>query len=654
MQRPWIHCIPVALFAACSSVATSEPAQPVAQTSVAPAAAAQTPSKVERVRALYTKREVMIPMRDGVKLHTAIYAPKDATKPFPILLRRTPYSCKPYGADAFPETPGPTDLFTDAGYAFAIQDVRGAWMSEGEFEDVRPQIADKKSKSDVDESSDSFDTVEWLVKNVAGNNGKVGMWGISYPGFYAAAGMIDAHPALKAVSPQAPIADWWWDDFHHNGALFLPHAFLFLAGFGQPRPKPTTERNARFDAGTPDGYEFFSRASVAELGRQHLKGQVRFWNDLMEHPTYDEFWKARDLRPHLKRVAPAVMTVGGLFDAEDLFGAFATYGAIERQNPGVANTLVMGPWVHGGWARTDGDSLGQARFGSKTAEYYREHVEKPFFDHHLLGAPDPKLPEALVFDTGTNEWRRFDSWEVRHGGVFQLGAGGRLDGRGTWINGSPGVASGPGPYFADPAAGDDVVARFTSDPSRPVPHTQAITIGMNKDYMVEDQRFAARRPDVATFETERLAQDTVFRGPLSVSLRVSTDATDADWIVKLVDVFPDDAEDPQDLPLAAGQRNAGYHMLVRSDVMPGRFRRGFEQAVPFEPGVIDTVSFELWGVMHTFKKGHRIQVQVQSTWFPLVPRNPQVFRADPWEANPSEMRVATHSIHAGSGFSFGS
>ncbi len=655
MKRPWILVLSSALLACRASepAAPSASAAAPASASVAAAApAAVPPSRVETVRALYAKREVLIPMRDGVKLFTAIYTPRNQSRAFPILLRRTPYSCRPYGADAFPETPGPSDLFTGAGYAFAIQDVRGAYMSEGEFVDVRPQIDAKKSKADVDESSDAWDTVDWLVKNVAGNNGKVGMWGISYPGFYAAAGMIDAHPALKAVSPQAPIADWWWDDFHHNGALFLPHAFLFLAGFGVPRPKPTTEHGGRFDAGTPDGYEFFSRASVAELGRTHLKGNVRFWDDLMAHPTYDAFWKARDLRPHLEHVAPAVMTVGGLFDAEDLFGAFATYGAIERQNPGVANTLVMGPWVHGGWSRTDGDQLGQARFGAKTSVYYREQVEKPFFDHHLLGTPDPKLPEALVFDTGANEWGRFDSWNARSGGVFHLAADGRLVLAGSWIDGSPG-ATGLEPYLVDPSAGDGVIARFTSDPSRPVPHTQSIAIGMNKDYMVEDQRFAARRPDVATFTTEPLAEDTRFRGPLNIALRVSTSGTDADWVVKLVDVFPDDAEDPNDSPLAAGQRNAGYHMLVRSDVMPGRFRRGFDQAVPFEPGVIDTVSFSLWDVLHTFKKGHRIQIQVQSTWFPLVPRNPQVFRADPWEAKPSEMHGATHSIHAGSGFSFG-
>lgn len=627
MKRPWLLLLPLALLAC-------RVPQPAAPTAPAPVVAAPAPAELQgsdRVRALYAKREVLIPMRDGMKLFTSIYTPRSPSRAFAILLRRTPYSCRPYGADEFPATPGPSDLFTGGDYAFAIQDVRGAYMSEGEFVDVRPQIADKRSKSDVDESSDAWDTIDWLVKNVAGNNGHVGMWGISYPGFYAAAGMIDAHPALKAVSPQAPIADWWWDDFHHNGALFLPHAFLFLSGFGLPRPEPVRARGSRFDAGTRDGYEFFSRAGVAELGKKHFQGDVRFWDDLMAHPDYDAFWKERDLLPHLDRVAPAVMTVGGLFDAEDLYGPLKIYEHVEARNPGVDNTLVMGPWVHGGWARTAGDALGQARFGARTAEFYRAQVEKPFFDRFLLGGPDPKLPEALVFDTGANAWGRFEAWPpagtTRR--VLALGAGGTLS-------------------IADSVAPGGEIARYVSDPSKPVPHTQAIVLGMNKEYMTEDQRFAARRPDVVTFQTEPLAEDVTIAGPLHVRLRVSTDGTDADWIVKLVDVFPDAAPDPLDIPLAAGQSMSGYHMLVRGEVMPGRFRRGHETPVAFEPGVVDEVPFALWDVLHTFEKGHRIQVQVQSTWFPLVARNPQVFRANPWEAKVEDMRAATHAIHAGS------
>ncbi len=632
MNRPWILLGVGALFA-CSST------QPLS-TSVASVEApnsATTKSGSDRIRELYTKREVMVPMRDGVRLFTAIYTPKDPSRAFPLLMRRTPYSCKPYGDDAYLDKPGPSDLFTGAGYAFVIQDVRGAYMSEGRFEDMRPHITEKRSRSDVDESSDTWDTIDWLVKNVAGNNGKVGLWGISYPGFYAAAGMIDAHPALAAVSPQAPIADWWWDDFHHNGALFLPHAFLFLNAFGRPRPEPVKDRTHAFAAGTPDGYEYFSRTSVAELGRRVMGDDVRFWNDLMSHPTYDEFWSARNLLPHLNHVAPAVLTVGGLFDAEDLYGPLAIYREVEERNPGITNTLVMGPWVHGGWSRTDGDQLGQARFGSKTGVFYREEIEKPFFDHFLLGTRDPKLPEALVFDTGANEWRRFEEWppKARTGRRLVLGIGGTLrlqDGGGD--NGG-------------------AIATFVSDPSQPVPHTQSVVLGMNREYMTEDQRFAARRPDVATFRTEPLESDLTIAGPLDVHLSVTTDSTDADWVVKLVDVFPDDAEDPKDLPLAAGQSNGGYHMLVRGDVMPGRFREGFEKAVPFQPGAPANVRFTPWDVLHTFKKGHRIEIQVQSTWFPLVARNSQGFRGDPWGAEPAQMNAATHTIGTGSSISVG-
>ncbi|MBL8861569.1 MAG: CocE/NonD family hydrolase [Planctomycetes bacterium] len=583
------------------------------------------------MRALYTKREVLIPMRDGVRLHTAIYTPRESRTPFPILLRRTPYSCRPYGAEAFPETPGPNDLFTGAGYAFAIQDVRGAYLSEGEFVDMRPHVPVKDSAADVDESTDAYDTIDWLVANVAGNNGRVGMWGISYPGFYAAAGMIDAHPALKAVSPQAPIADWWFDDFHHHGALFLPHAFLFLDSFGRPRPRPTTERGRRRDWGSADGYSFFLRAGVADLGREHFGGEVRFWDELMAHPEYDAFWQARNLLPHLERVAPAVLTVGGWYDAEDLYGPLKIYEHVERGNPEVWNALVMGPWAHGGWARSDGDALGQARFGEQTAAFFRNEIEKPFFDHHLLGAIDPELPEAYAFDTGANAWERFDAWPPRDSAprVLALGADGALS-----------LAQ------AAPVGGE--IARFVSDPAKPVPHTSAITLGMNREYMTEDQRFAARRPDVAVFTSPPLEQDVALVGPLRAMLRVSTDATDADWIVKLVDVHPDAAPDPTDPPLVAGQRMGGYQRLVRGEVMPGRFRRGYERAVPHEPGVVDEVAFELWDVLHTFRRGHRIQVQVQSTWFPLVAANPQVFLPNPWESQPADRRAATHTIHAGS------
>ncbi len=429
------------------------------------------------VQANYTKYEYRIPMRDGVKLFTAVYVPKDHSRTYPILLSRTPYSVAPYGADAYKTNLGPSDLFMRDLYIFVYQDVRGRLMSEGEFVDVRPHLDVKTGPKDIDESTDTYDTIDWLVKNVPGNNGNVGMYGISYPGFYASAGMIDAHPALKAVSPQAPISDWFiGDDFHHNGALYLPHAFGFLSSFGRPRPAPTTHSGSRFDFGTEDGYQFYLKMGpMPNANALYLKNEIAFWNEMMAHETYDAFWQARNLRPHLKNIKPAVMTVGGWFDAEDLFGALETYKNVERQSPGATNTLVMGPWVHGGWARGDGDVLGDVRFGAKTAQFFREQIEFPFFSYYLKGAGDPKLPEAYVFETGRNQWRRMDTWPPAQATVkpLYLAAGGRL----TWT--PP----------AEPAAFDE----YVSDPAKPVPYINHIAIGMTREHMVDDQRFASRQ-----------------------------------------------------------------------------------------------------------------------------------------------------------------
>ena len=369
------------------------------------------------VKATYTKLEQLIPMRDGVKLFTAIYMPKDRSRPYPIMLTRTPYTVFPYGAEQYKPALGPSLFLQNEKYIFVYQDVRGKFMSEGEWMEVRPHKPVKSGPTDIDESTDTYDTIEWLIKNVANHNGRVGMWGISYPGFYSSMGAIDAHPALKAVSPQAPIADWFiGDDFHHNGAFFLPHAFNFYATLGRRRPKPTTDFPPRFSHGTPDGYRFFlDMGPLQNANRLYLKGEVPFWNDLMEHPNYDEFWQARNVRPHLRNIKPAVMTVGGWFDAEDLFGALETYKTIEKTNPGTRNTLVMGPWFHGGWARSDGDVLGDIHFGSKTSLAYQETVELPFFNCLLKDkCAGAQLPEAMVFETGSNTWRRYESWPPKN------------------------------------------------------------------------------------------------------------------------------------------------------------------------------------------------------------------------------------------------
>ena len=380
------------------------------------------------VKAHYIKSEHQIAMRDGVRLFTSIYTPKDKSRAYPIMLNRTPYSVSPYGLDEYKTTVGPSELFQKEKYIFVYQDVRGRFMSEGEFVNMRPHNP-KKSGRQIDESTDTYDTIEWLIKNVPNNNGRAGAWGISYPGFYTTMSIVDAHPALKAASPQAPIADWFiGDDFHHHGTLYLPHAFNFLSSFGQPRPKPTTDRAPRFQHGTPDGYQFFlDLGPLPNADRKHLKGQVAFWNEMMAHPNYDDFWQARNVLPHLRSVRPAVMVVGGWFDAENLYGALNTYKTVEQHNRGINNLLVMGPWFHGGWSRSDGEFLGDIHFGSLTSVFFRETIELPFFNCALKDKCDRKLPEASVFETGSNQWRSYEQWppkNVENRNLFLQATGG--------------------------------------------------------------------------------------------------------------------------------------------------------------------------------------------------------------------------------------
>jgi putative CocE/NonD family hydrolase len=586
---------------------------------------------LEQVKALYTKYEYRIPMRDGKKLFTAVYVPKDQAQTYPILLMRTPYTVGPYGADQYKSDLGPSPLFGKAGYIFVYQDVRGRWMSEGEFVNMRPYIPDKKGPADVDEVSDTWDTIDWLIKHVPNHNGKVGQWGISYPGFYTAAGMIDAHPALKAASPQAPVTDWFvGDDWHHNGALFLPHAFNFMANFGHPRPEPTKKERQKFDHETPDGYDFFlNMGPLANANTRYFKNDVPFWNEVMRHGTYDGFWKARNLRQHIKNIRPAVMTVGGWFDAENLFGALETFKRVQATSPDTPNTLVMGPWVHGGWGggRGDGAALGHVPFNAKTADFYREHIELPFFEFHLKGKGASKYPRAWVFETGTNQWRKHDAWPPSKSAAKSLyfHATGRL--------------SFDPPAESSAEAGHD---EYASDPSKPVPFLEKISIGMDSGYMVADQRFAGRRPDVLVYETDVLPEDLTIAGPIQVDLHVATTGTDSDWIVKLIDVYPPDYPDPK--PNPTGVHMGGYQQLVRGDVMRGKFRSSFEKPEPFTPGQPARVKFVMQDSYHTFRSGHRIMVQVQSSWFPLVDRNPQTF-VDIYTAKPSDFHKATQRVY---------
>ncbi|MDR3634714.1 MAG: CocE/NonD family hydrolase [Isosphaeraceae bacterium] len=583
---------------------------------------------LEYVKAHYTKYEYRVPMRDGARLFTAVYVPKDASQRYPVLLTRTPYNVGPYGVDKYKPDLGPSPLFGKAGYIFAYQDVRGRWMSEGEFVNMRPHRPEKPDKTAVDESSDAYDTIEWLTKHVDGNNAKVGQYGISYPGFYTAAGVIDAHPALKAASPQAPVTDWFvGDDWHHNGAFFLPHAFNFLAVFGRPRPEPTTKFKHVFDHETPDGYDFFLRLGpLANADTRYFKGEVGFWQEVMAHGTYDDFWKARNLRAHLKDIRPAVMTVGGWFDAENLFGALECYKRIEATSPKASNMLVMGPWHHGGWSRGDGAALGDVRFNSKTSEFFREQIEFPFFEFHLKGKGTPSLPEAFVFETGRNQWRRHDHWPPKDAAArsLYLRAGGKL--------------------AFEPPGEDDSQAfdGYTSDPAKPVPFIDWTGVGMEKEYMVADQRSASRRTDVLVYETAPLEEDVTLAGPVQAALHVATSGTDSDWVVKLVDVYPDDYPDPE--PNPAGVRMGGYQQLVRGDVMRGKFRNSFERPEPFTPNEPAPIAFTLPDVYHTFRTGHRIMVHVQSTWFPLVDRNPQTF-TDIYSAKEPDFRKADQRIY---------
>jgi len=577
------------------------------------------------VRAHYAKREVMIPMRDGTRLFTAIYTPLDRSRPYPFLLERTPYGVAPYGPDAFREDLGPSPRFGTEGFIFVYQDVRGQRLSEGAFIDLTPVLPHTGNSATVDESTDTFDTVQWLLAHVPGNNGRVGQWGVSYPAFDAAAGLVDAHPAMAAVSLQAPIMDWFaGDDFHRNGALWLAHLFNFAGGYGRPRRSPSTEEPEPFRHGTRDGYAFFQALGpLANADARFFKGRVPLWEEMMAHGTDDAFWQARDLRPHLRGVRPAVLLVGGWFDAENLFGTLQAYRALAAQSPDTELRLVMGPWGHGGWRRLPGDRLGDIGFGSATAAFFQAQVEFPFFRQHLKGAPDPGLPGAWVFATGADRWVPMAAWPpraVRPENLFFQGEG-RL---------------GPGP-------GTDGRDAYRSDPARPVPYYNGITIGMAREYMTADQRFAGHRPDVLVYRGAPLEADLTLAGPVVADLWVSTSGTDSDWVVKVIDGYPLDL--PAD-PDGGLNPMAGYQQLVRGEVMRGKFRDSLERPEPFVPGQPTEVRFSLNDVFHTFRKGHRIVVQVQSSWFPLMDRNPQVF-TDIYRAGAEAFQAAEERLYHG-------
>lgn len=603
------------------------------------------------VKEHFDKKEVAIRMRDGIRLHTTVYSPKDTSQSYPILLKRTPYSCKPYGENEYPSNIGPNKYMMEQGYIVVYQDVRGRWMSEGTYDNMRAYIPQKTSEKDIDESSDTYDTIDWLVKNVANNNGKVGTWGISYPGFYATYSAIDAHPALKAASPQACIGDFFFDDFHHNGAYLLSY-FRATSLFGTPKDQPTDTAWYKMpDLKTEDQYQFFLDAGplsnlnkyfqyeavdATGLQKENLVDDF-FWQELIDHPNYDSVWQKKGIIQHLKNIKPSVATmiVGGWFDAEDLYGPLETYKTIEAHNPENYNTLVFGPWDHGGWSRSKSENtVGNYYFGDSISDFFQQEIESRFFEHFLKNGGDHNsgLPEAYVFDSGRKAWKTFNSWPPEN-----------ITRQQWYLSGDQKLSR---------TKGVEQKLTFLSDLKKPVPYSEDIkTVFTPRKYMTDDQRFAARRPDVLVFETPVLEEDITLAGDILAKLMVSTTGTDADWIVKVIDVHPAGTAN-NNAALQDHLKMSNYHLMVRSEVMRGKFRNSFSEPEPFLPNQKTAVNIKLQDVFHTFKKGHKLQVQVQSTWFPLIDLNPQTFVPNIYKAKESDFKSQYHTVFTSSSIEF--
>ena len=564
------------------------------------------------IAANFNKKEVSIPMRDGTKLFTAIYTPKDisATNKYPFLMQRTCYNIAPYGEDKFKKSLGPNTFLLQDKYIFVYQDVRGRYMSEGTFTNMTPQVL-HNSKKDIDESTDTFDTIDWLIKNVANNNGKVGQYGTSYPGFYTAVGTICNHPALVASSPQAPISDFFFDDFHHNGA-FLMGYFKTFPVFGVQKTKLETTDwygSSMIKSASRDGSVFYNEIGTLKNGVDtYYKGNF-FMQEIVSHPNYDDFWQKRNLLPHLKNIKHAVMTVGGWFDAEDLAGPLHIYKTIEKTSPLAKNTLVMGPFSHGGWSRESGKHFhNDIYFGDSIATFYQKNIEYKFFNHYLKSDKKEKiaLPEAYMFDTGNKKWNEFETWPPKNATKLKL----------YFLNDGT---------IADTKPSENLFSEYYSDPSKPVPSSTNLG-DMNgftpRNYMSEDQRFAESRPDVVTFTTDYLTDELTLGGEIMANINIAITSTDADFVVKVIDVYPFDEPQNKDKPNVL---YANYHQMVRSEIMPARFRNSFEKPEALVANQKTNIKFSLQDVLHTFKKGHKIQIQVQSTWYPLMAVNPQKF-----------------------------
>jgi len=600
----------------------------------------------------YTKEEVTIRMRDGINLHTTIYSPKDKSVSYPILLMRTPYSCSPYGKEKMKTNIGPNINLIKEGNIIVYQDVRGRWMSEGTYDNMRAYLPNKKDNQS-DEVSDTYDTIDWLVKNTENNNGNVGTWGISYPGHYSTVSTIDAHPALKAASPQASIGDFYFDDFHHNGAFLLSY-FRAISLFGTYKDTPTdTAWYSLPNLDTQDQYQFFlDKGPLKNLNSYFQYDKLDnatpnnpskiddfFWKEIIEHPNYDSVWQSKGIIQHLDKVPATVatMVVGGWFDAEDLYGPLETYKAIEKYGKDNYNTLVFGPWDHGGWARRRGENIvGNYYFGNGISEFYQDTIETRFFNHFLKGTGDKNsgLPEAYVFDSGKKEWKTYDSWPPKNTLKKTM-----------YLSNNQELTT---------EKRDEEALNFISDIKRPVPYSEDIkTVFTPRKYMTDDQRFAARRPDVLVFETDLLTEDLTLSGDILAKLKVATTGTAADWIVKIIDVHPADTKNNiNNKKFQNHLKMSNYHLMVRSEVMRGRFRNSFEKPEPFLANKKTSVNIKLQDVFHTVKKGHKLQIQIQSTWFPLIDLNPQTYVDNIYKAEEKDFKTQTHTIFTDSTIEF--
>ena len=587
----------------------------------------------------YSKKELYISMRDGVKLFTSFYIPNDNTEKHPFLITRTPYSCAPYGEDKFmPVWSSYKMAYAKENYIFVTQDVRGRYMSEGVFEDVRPFNKNKKGL-ETDEASDTYDAVDWMIKNITNNNGNAGVMGTSYPGFYSTEAALSGHPALKAVSPQAPVTDWFiGDDFHHNGAFFMMDGFSFYPSFGKPHPAPTKDYGSGFTSPVKDNYEFYLRAGPLKNLASMIGDSIKFWHEMYTHPNYDAWWQARNARVGLYNVKPAMLWVGGLFDAEDCWGAWNCYKATQQQSPQTNNKIVMGPWSHGQWSR-EGSYLGNIQFESNTADYFQKNLEVPFFQYYLKGKGSVnEIKNANIFFTGENQWKKFDQWPAKE-----------VENKKLFIDTNEKLS------FKVNQTTKPAFYEYISDPAKPVPYTEDVHNRRTREYMTDDQRFAGRRTDVLSFEMDELKEDLTLAGPIIANLLTSISTTDADFVVKLIDVFPDTFS--YTTTAASGRQRAasypmgGYQMLVRGEIMRGKFRNSFSAPAPFTPNKPTNVKFELPDVAHTFKKGHRLMIQIQSSWFPLADRNPQKF-INIYQANENDFQKATIRIYSGAQASY--